>query len=258
MSDTGSFSLQTVRPLRAAARMWRGIVDSLLPAQCMLCNSEVDEPGRICVECWPSLSFIAAPFCPSCGMPFAVSVPEGLVCGACMRRPPRFARARAVFVYDGGGRELVLRFKRGDRTDLAPGLAGLMRQAGAELLADCDLIAPVPLHPRRLWRRRFNQSGLLAGALGRLGGKPVRLDLLLRRKFTRSLGHAGRLERRRILAGAIVANPKAAAAIRGRRILLIDDVLTTGATASACCRTLLQAGAASVDVLTLARVVRPE
>lgn len=261
MSEIGSGS-SSIRlpawPLRAAGKAWRGLVDALLPAQCMLCNAEVDEPGRVCAGCWPSLSFIAAPFCPCCGTPFAVPVPDGLVCGACLRQPPRFARARAVFVYDGGGRDLVLRFKRGDRTDLAPGLAGLMRQAGAELLSQCDLIAPVPLHPRRLWRRRFNQSGLLAHALAELSGRPLQLDLLQRRKFTRSLGHAGRQERRRILAGTIAINPRLGAIIRGRRILLIDDVLTTGATASACCRALLQAGAISVDVLTLARVVRPE
>ncbi len=258
MPDTGSLSISQRWPLHAARRAWRGLVDSLLPPQCMLCNAEVDEPGRVCAACWPSLAFIAEPLCPCCGTPFAIPVPEGLVCGACLRRTPRFSRARAVFAYGGGGRELVLRFKRGDRTDLAPGLAGLMRQAGAALLADCDMIVPVPLHPRRLWRRRFNQAALLAHALGRLSGKPVRLGLLERQRQTRSLGHAGRAERRRILAGAIRVAPGQASGLAGRRILLIDDVLTTGATASACCRALLQAGAAAADVLTLARVVRPE
>lgn len=258
MSDTGSFTIGSSRPLQAARSVWRGLVDSLLPPQCMLCHAEVDEPGRICADCWPSLAFIAEPLCPTCGTPFAIPVPEGLVCGACLRKPPRFARARAAFVYGGGGRELVLRFKRGDRTDLAPGLAGLMRQAGAALLAECDMIVPVPLHSSRLWRRRFNQAALLAQALGKAGDRPVQLGLLERQRATRSLGHAGRVERRRILAGAIRVAPRQAADIAGRHILLVDDVLTTGATASACCRALLQAGAASVDVLTLARVVRPE
>lgn len=258
MSDTGSLPIAPHRPLQAMRRTWRGLVDSLLPAQCMLCHAEVDEPGRICADCWPGVAFVAEPLCPCCGTPFAIPVPDGLVCGACLRKPPRFRRARAAFVYAGGGRELVLRFKRGDRTDLAPGLAGLMRHAGAALLADCDVIAPVPLHPRRLWSRRFNQAALLAQALGRSSGKPVRLDLLERQRATRSLGHAGRAERRRILAGAIRVAPRRAAEVAGRHVLLIDDVLTTGATASACCRALLQAGAVSVDVLTLARVVRPE
>lgn len=260
MSDDSVFLGRTSRawPLQAARRLWRGLVDSLLPAQCMLCHAEVDQVGRICTDCWPTLSFVAEPLCPTCGTPFAIPVPEGLICGACLRQPPRFARARAVFVYAGGGRELVLRFKRGDRTDLAPGLAGLMRSAGAVLLEECDVIAPVPLHRMRLWRRRFNQAALLAQALGKLSGKPVGLELLERQRPTRSLGHAGRSERRRILAGAIRVDPRSDTAIHGSRVLLIDDVLTTGATASACCRALLRAGAASVDVLTLARVVRPE
>lgn len=148
--------------------------------------------------------------------------------------------------------------KRGDRTDLAPGLASLMRQAGASLLADCDVILPVPLHRWRLWRRRFNQSALLAQALGRAGDKPVLLDLLQRRRATRSLGRMNRTARKRELAGAIGVDPGQAAVLRGRRLLLVDDVFTTGATVNACCRALLRAGAAEVTVLTLARVVRAE
>ncbi|HEX6957204.1 MAG TPA: double zinc ribbon domain-containing protein [Ferrovibrio sp.] len=115
------------RPLRAARAAWRGAIDSLLPPQCMLCHAETDAPGRLCGTCWPSIGFIAEPFCPVCGTPYAAPVPEGLVCGSCLREPPRFARARAVFAYASGGRELVLRFKRGDRTDLTPGLAAMLR-----------------------------------------------------------------------------------------------------------------------------------
>ena len=239
-------------------RIWRGGVDALLPPQCMLCTVQVDEPGRLCLNCWPSVNFIAAPCCPVCGIPYAVPVPDGLVCGACLKQPPPFARARAAFIYGGGGRDLVLRFKRGDRTDLAPGLAMLMRNAGAALLADCDVILPVPLHRWRLWRRRFNQSALLAQALGRIADRPVRLDLLERPRPTRSLGRLNRTARQRELAGAIRVAAGRAEEVRGRRLLLVDDVFTTGATVNACCRALRRAGAAEVTVLTLARVVRAE
>ncbi|MCW0233468.1 MAG: ComF family protein [Ferrovibrio sp.] len=239
-------------------RIWRGGVDALLPPQCMLCTVQVDEPGRLCLNCWPSVNFIAAPCCPVCGIPYAVPVPDALVCGACLKQPPPFARARAAFIYGGGGRDLVLRFKRGDRTDLAPGLAMLMRNAGAALLADCDVILPVPLHRWRLWRRRFNQSALLAQALGRIADRPVRLDLLERPRPTRSLGRLNRTARQRELAGAIRVAAGRAEEVRGRRLLLVDDVFTTGATVNACCRALRRAGAAEVTVLTLARVVRAE
>lgn len=260
MSEIGSSS-SLVRlpawPLRAAGKAWRGLVDALLPGQCMLCNLEVDEPGRICADYWPSLSFIAAPFCPCCGTPFAVAVPDGLVWApACASRRALPGRPPSSSTMAAAANWCCVQARRPHRSGAR---AGRSHATGrAELLSQCDLIAPVPLHPRRLWRRRFNQSGLLAQALAKLSGRPVQLDLLQRRKFTRSLGHAGRQERRRILAGAIAVNPKAGANIRGRRILLIDDVLTTGATAPACCRALLRAGAAAVDVLTLARVVRPE
>lgn len=254
MSDT--IALQMVS--RSWKRLWRSGVDALLPPQCMLCTAQVDEPGRLCVDCWPGVGFIAEPCCPTCGVPHPVPVPEGLVCGACLKEPPPFARARAAFVYGGGGRDLVLRFKRGDRTDLAPGLAALMRQAGAPLLAECDAILPVPLHRWRLWRRRFNQSALLAQALGRAADRPVLLDLLQRRRATRSLGRLNRAARKRELAGAIGVDAGQAAALRGQRLLLVDDVFTTGATVNACCRALLRAGATEVTVLTLARVVRAE
>lgn len=239
-------------------RVWRSGVDALLPPQCMLCTAQVDEPGRLCLDCWPSVSFIAEPCCPVCGIPYAMPVPDGLVCGACLKEPPPFGRARAAFTYAGGGRDLVLRFKRGDRTDLAPGLAGLMRAAGAPLLAECDVILPVPLHRWRLWRRRFNQSALLAQALGRASDRPVQLDLLERPRPTRSLGRLNRTARQRELAGAIRVAAGRAQDIRGRRLLLVDDVFTTGATVNACCRALRRAGAAEVTVLTLARVVRAE
>jgi len=236
----------------------RWTLDTLLPPGCMLCGEPVAEPGRLCATCWPKLDFIAAPLCPCCGTPFTLPVPQGLLCGACIAKPPRYRRARAALVYGGGGRDLVLRFKRADRTDLARGLADLMARAGADLLKDADLIVPVPLHRGRLWRRRYNQSALLALALARRSGKPAMPDLLHRLRATPSLGGLGREQRRRALVGAIRVNPARRERVRGKAILLVDDVFTTGATTGACLRALQQAGAASVDILTLARVVRPE
>ncbi|MDP7667316.1 MAG: phosphoribosyltransferase family protein, partial [Rhodospirillales bacterium] len=158
---------------------------------------------------------------------------------------------------DDASRRLVLAFKHADRTDAAPAFAEWMARAGAELLADGHVIAPVPLHWTRLFRRRYNQAALLAAALGAKAGVPVAHELIVRRRRTPSQGGLGPSARRRNLAGAFAAAPKGADAIADRRVLLVDDVFTTGATARACSRALLGAGAAAVDVLTLARVVRP-
>lgn len=239
-------------------RLRRWALDLLLPPRCMLCSDVVTETDRLCAACWPKLDFIAAPLCPCCGTPFATPVPEGLLCAACLANPPGYRRARAALVYGGAARDLVLRLKRADRTDLAGGLANLMAQAGADLLAGADCIAPVPLHRSRLWRRRYNQSALLAQALGRQCGLPVVVDLLQRMRATPSLGGLGRQQRQRALAGAIRLNPARARLAAGARVVLVDDVFTTGATVTACLRALHRGGAASVDVLTLSKVVRPE
>lgn len=236
----------------------RHLLDLLLPPGCMLCGALVAEPGKLCPDCWSTLDFIAEPCCPCCGLPFPLPVPSGMLCAACLARPPLFRRARAALAYGAGGRDLVLRFKRADRTDLAAGLADLMRLAGADLLRHCDLIAPVPLHRRRLWRRRYNQSALLALALGRRAGLPVVPDLLERVRATPSLGGLNRAERQRALRRAIRVAPRRAELAAGRAVLLVDDVYTTGATAKACIRALMAAGARAVDILTLTRVVRTD
>jgi ComF family protein len=150
----------------------------------------------------------------------------------------------------------VLAFKHGDKLQLAPALAAFMRRAGDDLLRDCDLIVPVPLHWTRLFVRRYNQAAVLAHVLGRVSRKPVRADWLRRRRATPSQGRSDRAERRRNVAGAFALKP--GCEVRDLRVLLIDDVLTTGATAGECARVLLKSGAAAVDVLTASRTVRPE
>ena len=178
-------------------------------------------------------------------------------CGACAARAPAFDRARAVFRYDAASRGLILRFKHGDRTGSAPHFARWLARAGAELLEDADVLVPVPLHRWRLFARRYNQAALLARALGRLAHRPVLPDALRRLRPTAPLGGKSAVERAAELAGAFAVRASRAGRIAGRRVLLIDDVLTSGATAHACADALLAAGASSVDVLAAARVPDP-
>ena len=230
-------------------------LDALLPPQCMACNGVVATPGALCATCFSRFTFITAPHCDRCGVPLDAPVIEDVVCGACLKDPPAFRRTRAVFVYTAETKGLVLRFKHGDRTDAAVHLARWMQRSGAALLSDCDVITPVPLHRWRLFMRTYNQAALLANALGRLAGKPVAPDALVRTKRTPSQGGLDRKERRRNVAKAFrVQRPDS---IAGKRVLLIDDVLTTGATANACATSLHHAGAAAVDLLVVARVPGP-
>jgi len=219
----------------------------------------VDEPGALCPGCFGRFGFITEPFCHRCGLPFAhagEASPEGL-CSGCLAHPPAFDRARAVWRYDAASRPVITTFKHADRTEAAPHLARHLARAGAALLAEADLLAPVPLHRWRLLGRRYNQAALLALALGRLARRPVVPDLLRRLRATPSQGHLGLAERARNVAGAFALRPRHLARIAGRRVLLVDDVLTSGATASACAAVLKEAGAAAVDVLVLARVPHP-
>ncbi len=232
------------------------MLDALLPPQCLSCGAIVEGPGLLCPTCWDGMVFLSPPYCGACGLPFEYDPGEGVLCGACCRQRPVYQRARAVMAYDAHSRRLVLAFKHGDRTDAAPAFGRWLMRAGSDLIADADLVAPVPLHWTRLFTRRFNQAALLAQALRRHGGPPVALDLLIRRRRTPSQGGLGPAPRRRNVRGAFALRSSLAREIKGKRVLLIDDVLTTGATVSACARTLLKSGAGAVDVLTLARVIR--
>ncbi len=233
----------------------RRAIDAVLPPQCISCSALVDTPGALCADCFNGFTFITAPMCRVCGVPLQAAGAAELICGACLKERPEFNCARAVFVYDTASKGVVLKFKHGDRTDAAAHLARWMLRAGEEVLSDCDVIVPVPLHRWRLLWRSYNQAALLANALGRLAQKPVIADGLRRMRATPSQGRLDRVARRRNVGRAFAAQQ--AAAFAGKKVLLIDDVLTTGATADACARALLAAGARRIDVLVLARVPGP-
>jgi ComF family protein len=240
----------------AAAGAARIVLDAVLPSHCLTCDALVDGPGQFCAECFRATRFITAPHCLTCGAPFAYAVPGELVCAGCAADPPPWGEARAALVYDAQSRRLVLAFKHADRTELAASLARMMARAGGALLARADLLVPVPLHRTRLFSRRYNQSALLARALSRLSGVRHVPDALRRTRATSPLGELSAGARARMLEGAIaVRRPEAVA---GRHVLLVDDVLTSGATARACTHALLEAGAAGVDLLVAARVRPPQ
>ena len=242
-----------------ASRAGRALLDLLLPPHCALCDAPVAAPGLLCAECFRQTGFITEPFCSRCGVPFANAAlggPERL-CPGCRLTPPVFRCARAALRYDAQGRRLILPFKHADRTELSAVLAPHMARAGATLLSDADLLVPVPLHRARLFQRRYNQAALLAQAVGRIAGRPCLPDALLRTRATASLGEKSAAERAAEVVGAFAVRPSHAARLSGKRVLLVDDVMTSGATANACAEVLLAAGAASVDVLAAARVPDP-
>jgi ComF family protein len=254
-SDSVRESRQRRQSLTAGVRsLLRSALDLALPPLCPACREPVI--GRaLCAACWAKLHFIAPPYCERLGLPFAYDPGQALLSMQAIAEPPAYGRARAAVRYDDVARALAHAFKYGDRFDLAPLLGGWMAGAGHELLAQADAIVPVPLHWRRLWARRFNQSATLARFVGRESGVPVLYAALRRVKATVQQVGLSRAQRAENIQGAFRVSDEGKAAISGRRLVLIDDVLTTGATVEGCTRTLLRAGAANVDVLVFARVV---
>ena len=230
------------------------ILDLLFPPLCIGCRAPVSDTG-FCAGCWSALTFLDGPACACCGLPFPVALEGENLCAACLARPPAFDRARAILAYDEKSRGAILALKHADRLDLVPGFSRWLARIGQSLISQSDVIVPVPLHRRRLWLRRYNQSAELARRLAhdwKLAFDPFALP---RSRATPSQGAmtSAKARRRNVLGAFKVPD---AERVAGKRILLLDDVLTTGATAEACARALKRAGAQSVHVLALARVVK--
>lgn len=239
-------------------RVARLALDALFPPLCAMCRASVQEPGSLCARCWGTMSFIDGPLCNLCGLPFDLDPGAETTCAACHAHKPAFDHARAVLRYDDASRGLILALKWGDRLDLSHGFAHWLRRSGSELLDRADIIVPVPLHRRRLWMRRYNQAAALAANLARLTTIPSDPLILRRIRSTPSQGEMPSAKaRQRNVRGAFGIDRARKAALAGKTILLVDDVFTTGATLNACARALKRGGASRVDVLALARVVRP-
>ncbi len=232
----------------------RGVVSLIYPPTCAGCGGATADPGALCPACWSSLRLIEEPVCQRYGTPFAVDLGVGpLLSPRAIAEPPVFERARSVALYDAVARRLVHRLKYEDRLDLARVMARMMAASGRTLIADADCVVPVPLHRGRLWRRRFNHPPSGPGDC-RSAGLPFVATALVRVRATRSQVGLSRAARAENLSGAFRVATAEQHRIRGRRILLVDDVMTTGATGNAAARALLRGGARSVDLLTFALV----
>jgi len=258
MDATTPLPRSFARPWRAALSAgraaWRLALDIALPTLCISCREPVHGEG-VCASCWSKLSFIAKPYCPRLGIPFVYDPGPELLSMEAIASPPAYDRARAAVRYDDVARTLVHALKYQDRTDLAPIMGRWMARAGAELLQDADMLIPVPLHWRRGFGRRYNQSGLLARAIAQQSGVALQGEVLGRVRATEQQVGLSRAQRASNVQGAFQVSTGRQAEIAGRRVVLVDDVLTSGATVDSCARALLRAKAAHVDVLVFARVV---
>ncbi|WP_037313138.1 ComF family protein [Ruegeria halocynthiae] len=229
----------------------------IYPPRCLGCGDLTESDFGLCGPCWRETPFIGGVVCESCGVPLPGAADgHRIECDDCMKAPRPWSDGRAALLYDGKARALILALKHGDRPELARPAARWMAQAGSDLIQSDMLIAPVPLHWSRLLKRRYNQSALLAQHLGRQTGLDVCPDLLVRRVRTPVLDGKTAAERAETLSDAITAHPKRRKNMQGRDVLLVDDVMTSGATLTACARACLAAGANHIFVLVLARVAK--
>jgi len=231
-----------------------GLPDVLVPSTCLTCDRFVDKQGGCCPQCWNKLRFVTPPYCPVMGSPFSLDMGEGFLSADAIADPPPFEKLRTVLLYDDLARKLVSSIKYSDRADLLRWVANWMRVAGKELIDESDCIIPVPLHPSRLRQRRFNQSAELARSISRSDKIVYEPEVLTRRKATRQQVGLSESARARNVSGAFVVPEERRLVLKGRSVLLVDDVYTTGATVKAATRALKRGGAAHVNVLVFAKV----
>lgn len=235
--------------------LWAAAVDAVYPPVCAGCGCMVGEHRGVCPACWTTLRLIERPYCEVLGLPFSHDLGAGILSADAIAHPPVFERLRSVAIHDGIARSLVHGLKYSDRTDLAPMMAAWMVRASDGAVTASDAIVPVPLHATRLWGRRFNQSAELARAIARISGKTYLATALVRTKRTAQQVGLGATAREDNVRGAFSVTEAGKSAVFGKRLVLVDDVYTTGATVSAATRALKKAGATDVTVLTFARAV---
>lgn len=233
-------------------------LDTILPPRCPVSGEIVTHHGALAPHIWRELDFIAQPFCSKCGVPFDYDLAENLTCADCLAAPPQYNMARSALRYNDASRDLILGFKHADKIFMVKSFVPWLRSAGADILPQTEIFVPVPLHFTRLIKRRYNQAAIIAGELSVDTGIPCLYEALERKRMTRTQGHLSAEDREKNVKNAFALNPKYKEAVKGKVITLIDDVYTTGATVSECCKTLLENGASKVHILTIARVGRSD
>jgi len=231
-------------------------IDIIFPPKCLSCKVYIESDGGLCHKCWEEIDFISSPQCYSCGTPFEIQTSNDNICGKCIATPPKYSMARSVLRYNEKSSKLITNFKYYDSTHACHHFARWLSRTGEDMIADTDIITPVPLHKMRLLTRRYNQCALLCNSLSELTGKVTYNNLLIRHKNTKP--QAGLEFNKRInnVKSAFKINPDLIEQINNKNILLIDDVMTTGSTIDSCTKTLLKSGARNVYVLTIAMTVK--
>ena len=232
-------------------KVWTSFLDFLFPPLCLGCSSHVRSWGEFCPECWASTVFIVHPFCDRCGVPFDIEVDERTLCVSCLTHPKAFSKVRSCFLYNDISKKIVLSLKNHDKTQLAPYMAKFMEQSGKDLIQNADIVTIVPLHWRRLFKRKFNQAALILRYIKTPGIKIY--DLLQRTKNTKYQGSLHKDERAKNVKKSFAFTDEYKNAIRGKTVLIIDDVITTGSTLHECAKILIKSGAKEVWGLSWAR-----